>query len=222
MKLLTLSDRLWGLGMTTAVYGAVVPALLMLGAGLGKAPAHPGTLRTFDVALPQPEPEPEELSRRRPAARVHEHRQPSEASRSLPAPAPSASGGAVPPPPVAAPQPAEINIPARSTLPTPTPVPEPRAAKPATSMILNDYAVRLWSHIASRRPPGIRLEGTTTVIFDLTRTGELGNVSIAERSGNPMLDRLALRTVRGAAPFPAPPEALDDGQLRFTIPFSFR
>lgn len=218
MKLLTLSDRLWGLGMTTAVYGAVVPALLMLGAGLGKAPAHPGTLRTFDVAIPQPEPVSEELSRRRPADRVYEHRQPSEASRNLPAPAPSASPGAVPPPPVAAPQPAEINIPARSTLPPP--VPEPGPAKPA--MILNDYAVRLWSHIASHRPPGIRLEGTTTVIFDLTRTGELRNASIAERSGNPMLDRLALRTVRGAAPFPAPPEALDDGQLRFTIPFSFR
>ena len=217
MKLLTLSDRLWGLGMTTAVYGAVVPALLMLGAGIGKAPAHPGALRTFDVVLPQPEPE--EPSRRRSAVREPERQKPWGTSRFLPEPPASAPGARLVFPPVAPPAPAII-VPA--TITPPAPVPEIAPAKPAPSMILSDYAARLWSHIASRRPPGIRLEGTTTVTFGLTRAGELRNVSITGRSGNPMLDRLALRTVRGAAPFPAPPEALDDGQLRFTVPFSFR
>jgi protein TonB len=221
MKILTLTDRLWGLGMTTAVYGAVVPALLMLGAGVGKAPAHPGPLKTFDVALPQPvpEPQPEERSSRKPAAPMRERRQPYEAARALrerPASPSDTNASSA----IALPEPVEIVVPVKST--PPVRVAEPAPTKPAASMILNGYASRLWSHIASRRPRGMRLAGTTTVTFSLSRTGELGNLSITGKSGNPMLDNLALRTIRGAAPFPAPPEALDEGQLRFTIPFSFR
>jgi periplasmic protein TonB len=219
MKILTLTDRLWGLGMTTAVYGAVVPALLMLGAGVGKAPAHPGALKTFDVALPQPEPQPDKLAARRPAAPVRERQLPPEPARSpLPPPA-SASSVTMPSPSPVFPEPAAITAPPRITPPVPA---ELTPTKPAGSMILNGYASRLWSHIASRRPRGMRLAGTTTVTFSLSRAGELRNVSITGKSGNPMLDSLALRTIRGAAPFPAPPEALDEEQLTFTIPFSFR
>lgn len=219
MKLLTLTDRLWGLGMTTTVYGVVVPALLMLGAGIGKAPPHPGALKTFDVVLPQAHSErrPVPRERRDPPARTAVRQalppRPSEAVTvarfALPAAVPAPAPAALPAPP-----PAAVVVPQQ--------LPPPAPAKAGSATGLDAYAARLWLHVAARRPAGIRLEGTTTVAFSLSRSGLLRDVSLVARSGNPLLDRLALRTVRSAAPFPSPPEALTDTQLRFTVPFSFR
>lgn len=217
MKLLTLTDRLWGLGMTTAVYGAVVPALLMLGAGIGKAPPHPGALKTFDIVLPQAQPEREPVPRERrdPRTRTAVRRaQPLRLPEAVPV-ARFALPAAVPAPaPLPAPPPAAVVVSQQ--------LPPPASAKAGSATGLDAYAARLWLHVAARRPAGIRLEGTATVAFSLSRSSQLRDVSLVARSGNPLLDRLALRTVRNATPFPPPPEALTDTQLRFTVPFSFR
>ncbi|WP_231478104.1 energy transducer TonB family protein [Sphingomonas sp. UNC305MFCol5.2] len=220
MKLLTLTDRLWGLGMTTAVYGAIVPAMFLLSAGIGPAPARSGALKTFDVALPKPAPEraPRPAERKKSVESIMAADRPALPERPLP-PAPaanSASNRAVPEPttPAAAPP-----VPQPAT-PVAAPAAPGRSADSASAQRI--YAARLWAHIAARRPPGIRIEGTAIVAFAVTRSGTLENVSLGQSSGNPMLDRLATRIIRQAAPFPAPPAELTDEQLRFTIPFSFR
>lgn len=53
------------------------------------------------------------------------------------------------------------------------------------------------------------------------RSGEVHDAVIAQSSGNTMLDRIALRSVRLAAPMPAPPRDFADDALRFSLPFSF-
>ncbi|MCX8474779.1 MAG: energy transducer TonB [Sphingomonas sp.] len=214
MKLLTLSDRLWGLAMTTTVYGAMVPALLVLGAGTGRVPVRPDALKTFDVAFPQPEAESAPPHRPRAAPPAKRAFEPRPSDRPLPAP----EGGA--PEAVVAEVPAS---PAASSPMVAVPAAPLREQAPATAdnAILREYAARLWAHIAARRPPGIRLEGTTVIAFTVTRSGALEDALIAVPSGDPMLDRLAIRTVRRAAPLPLPPDGLADDRRRFTIPFSF-
>jgi protein TonB len=220
MKLLTVADRIAGIGMTGAVCAAVMPALLALGVSGGRvSDSSPSVLRTFNITLPQSRPDPEIPPQRaappEPGARAVAARP----VPSLPAPAPGPAAqpeypaaalplpvAALPPPPVARPAAESALVPAR----------------PANAAPPSDYAARLWSHIAARRPAGIRLEGTTIVAFTLSRNGRVTELAVAEASGNAMLDRLALRSVRQASPLPPPPDALRDDQLRFTIPFSFR
>lgn len=84
-----------------------------------------------------------------------------------------------------------------------------------------EYRQRLWTAIAAARPPGIHLAGEALVSFTLDPAGQLLSVEISRSSGNALLDKLALRCVRGAAPFPPPPPALSTQGLRFSIAFQF-
>jgi len=84
------------------------------------------------------------------------------------------------------------------------------------------YARLLWQHIAQRRPAGIGLAGSCMIGFRLDRQGRLLSAEIRRTSGNMLLDKLALRTVRQATPYPAPPAILAEEALYFSIPFSFR
>lgn len=84
------------------------------------------------------------------------------------------------------------------------------------------YAQRLWRHIAARRPSGTHIPGTAIVTFAMTSDGSLKALSLMRSSGNAMLDRLALRTVRSAAPFPVPPPELQGADMEFSLPFGFR
>jgi protein TonB len=86
---------------------------------------------------------------------------------------------------------------------------------------LEAYQRQLWARIVARKPSGIHLAGVATVRFSVRDDGALIDVELAASSGNAALDRLALRTVRNAAPFPAPPMGVERDQLDFTIPFSF-
>ena len=104
---------------------------------------------------------------------------------------------------------------------------EPAAIEAAPQQAPDDkvralYAQRLWRHIAARRPSGTHIPGTAIVTFTMTFDGSLKALSLARSSGNTMLDRLALRTVRAAAPFPVPPPELQGADMEFSLPFSFR
>jgi protein TonB len=94
--------------------------------------------------------------------------------------------------------------------------------KPPEDKIRALYAQRLWRHIAARRPSGTHIPGTAIVTFAMTSDGSLKALSLARSSGNAMLDRLALRTVRAAAPFPVPPPELQGADMAFSLPFGFR
>lgn len=107
--------------------------------------------------------------------------------------------------------------------------PSPEPSVPAPPKVTDDkktsalaaYQNRLWARIAARKPIGVHISGTAMVRFIIGRGGELVSAELAATSGNAALDRLALRTVRNASPFPAPPADVEGDRLTFTVPFSF-
>lgn len=104
------------------------------------------------------------------------------------------------------------------------PGPMPDATPPAPVdhvKLLDDYRRQLWAIIVAHRPPGIRLDGEVGIHFSIDPAGNLRSARIVQSSGDPMMDRLALDTVRRAGPFPGPP-ALDPAFLIFEIRFRFR
>lgn len=111
--------------------------------------------------------------------------------------------------------------PIASASPQPQQYVPPAPAPMASPSIVEAYQKTLWQWVAARRPQGIYLEGEATIAFTLDRTGRLVSASIAQSSGNKLLDRLALRTVRAAAPYPAPPTNLPEEALHFRLAFSF-
>lgn len=118
-----------------------------------------------------------------------------------------------------------IVLPARAQ-PSP-PMQAPRPSPPlvrsqqTADTAWNSYQLLLWRQVLARRPDGLHLSGEATLRFTLDMNGALIDADIARSSGNRMLDRLALRTLRNAAPFPTPPEEIRDRILTFTIRFQF-
>ena len=114
------------------------------------------------------------------------------------------------------PLPASMNV--AVSLPAPALAP---AAASTTGTVRAIYARRLWEWIAARRPAGLHLEGEALISFSIGPRGDLRGLSLDRSSGNAQLDRLALRTVRLAAPFPRPPESLDAEEFNFVLSFHF-
>lgn len=83
------------------------------------------------------------------------------------------------------------------------------------------YAAQLRHLILARRPPRTGGGGETVIAFRLDRSGALVESTVATGSGSVRLDRLALRMVRQAAPFPAPDPAIAGDRLLFTLPIRF-
>jgi protein TonB len=81
------------------------------------------------------------------------------------------------------------------------------------------YRGKVWSALA-RHKPNAGQRGSATVTFAIGAGGALRFVRVSQSSGNARLDRLALATVRNAAPFP-PPSALKDGAAAYTIRIDF-
>lgn len=94
------------------------------------------------------------------------------------------------------------------------------AALPVAASARDAYARQLWLHIAAHQTGGARLAGTALVSFTLDDQGALTALALAQSSGNAMLDRIALRSVRRAAPMPPPPAELG-AALNFTLPVRF-
>ena len=104
-----------------------------------------------------------------------------------------------------------------------TPAAAPAAAKappPTEDSALKAYQEQVWRMIMARRPPGARLTGGAMVGFHLMANGAPCDIEIVRTSGDPMLDRLALDTVKRAGPFPKPPAGVD-AATRFQIRFQF-
>ena len=84
--------------------------------------------------------------------------------------------------------------------------------------VLDPYAARVWSRIAAHRPRGVRGAGDVRIVFGLDRMGRVRFARIAASSGSPAFDRACLAAIRAAAPYPAPPTALDEAELVFEAP----
>lgn len=87
---------------------------------------------------------------------------------------------------------------------------------------LEIYRATLWRQIDAHRPRGVIMRGTAIVRFRLSPDGALIESAVSRTSGLIQLDKIALRSVRQAAPFPRAPATMADSQLTFEIPINFR
>ena len=144
--------------------------------------------------------------------------------------------------PVAAPRPASTPKPVIATVPAPQSIPSPAhqddgsaasvvSAPPpppagggsaASDDSLRQYGQVVWSRIVAHKPRGMRLPGTATVTFTIAVDGGVLSATVTASDGSPLLNEVALETVRAAAPFPLPPPGASPDQLIFAIPFHFR
>jgi protein TonB len=108
-----------------------------------------------------------------------------------------------------------------ATLSPQRPFPTPQADDESSAAEIDAYVRYLWGMIAARRPAGVHMEGAIGIAFRLDRDGNIVSAEVVNSSGDPMLDRLALKTVQRAAPFPSPPQAAGTAPS-FTIQFHFR
>jgi protein TonB len=117
----------------------------------------------------------------------------------------------------------------------PKPVPQPPApetrAPPKSDHIgqfsqagSNAYNALVFGHLQKfkRYPPAAGGKiGKVVVRFVLNRAGEVIDSALTKSSGNDVLDRAALETLRRASPFPRFPDAKPDTQDTYTAPISF-
>lgn len=107
-------------------------------------------------------------------------------------------------------------------LPQPSaPPPLPAVSAPEQADALGAYAQALRQRIMARLPAGLHRQGAATVAFSLDTAGRLTSAEVAQSSSDAQLDRMALRMVRAAAPFSAPPASVPEARLRFSIEVRF-
>ena len=97
---------------------------------------------------------------------------------------------------------------------------------PGDDPALSRYIARVRTRIERRKyyPASSRRmkeEGTVTVSFQLTPTGNLVTLSVDSSSGFPDLDDAALDAVRNASPYPPFPDALKATRLALRVPITF-
>ncbi|WP_084615566.1 energy transducer TonB [Solimonas flava] len=209
--------RLAGAGLTALLHLVVIAALLHAGPSPPPA-AAPGAVSVRllpAVAAPPPTARPEP----RPAAPVPRAAPRASAvkpaaSPAHPEPAPSAAASTAATPDLT--RSPSLRAPAAAEAATAADTQAVAAVDDAR--VAAAYVQALWTQIAAARPTGTALQGEALVGFTLDADGRLVALELLQSSGNGLLDRLALRTVRRAAPFPPPPAAAG---REFRIAFHF-
>lgn len=211
-------SRRWAAGFAAlacnmALFGAF--AAHFAGVDRVAAKDEGSALKLFAPAAPAPQaapaPEPPARAERRPVADG------AAAERIDPVPPAATLRAVAALAPVAAPM---VAAPAPMVAPPPV-APTVVEAASERDAAWAEYQRQVRARIAARRPTGLHMAGVATLRFTLDDAGRLATLDLAQGSGNAMLDRLALRTVRSASPFPPPPAGVGREKLVFTIGFSF-
>jgi TonB family protein len=187
------------------------------------APTPPPELPARSPSLPdlpsRTPPLPDRASVPRPAAtpRTGEKELPPMASAAAP-PAPS------PTPPAPTPSPVT------RTEPAPAPALGQRSGSAqgsgAVTLDVSDFPFA-WYLAAIHRKVTERWEGRAlqgrqpVVTFEISRDGQVSNVTVKDSSGNPYYDRTAMRAIAEAAPFPRLPDEFPGSMLRVHMGFNF-
>ena len=197
---------------SAAVHAAILAFALLAGERNGATEGAPFRL----VSLTMTQPSPAGITGK--AANTHA----TATRRTRPVDTPPAVASAVPAS-VAAPtaQSPLVAAPAPQIAPvvdtSPAHSPAPKATEPDRA----SYARLLWARINARKPTGQDLVGRTLVTFTLDGQGRLLTAGITQSSGQMLLDKLALRAVHAAAPFPPPPADSGEGSMAFTVELVF-
>ncbi len=78
------------------------------------------------------------------------------------------------------------------------------------------------SHIYPRSAIAREIEGRAKVSVTIDRTGKITGYEVLEPTGESQLDNVIPKMMEKMDPLPAPPDALPDGNLTFTIPIAWR
>ena len=95
------------------------------------------------------------------------------------------------------------------------PAQTPDASNPplrAYLAMVNRKVTERWVALHSRQP---------VVTFEIARDGEVSNVAVKDSSGNRYYDRLAMRTIIDAVPFPPLPDDFPGSVLGVHLGFNF-
>ncbi|MEC7764817.1 MAG: TonB family protein [Pseudomonadota bacterium] len=87
--------------------------------------------------------------------------------------------------------------------------------------LMSQWGGQIQGAIARRAPRGAG-RGTAIVRLTVAANGALAGVALAQSSGNPNIDRLALQAVRTAGRFSPAPAGLGSGPFSFTVPIQSR
>lgn len=79
------------------------------------------------------------------------------------------------------------------------------STREAGNAAASNYPGEVMRKLSRVRRPRFNARGATIVMFRVSASGSLMGLSVAQSSGSAKLDNAALRVVRLAAPFPAPP-----------------
>lgn len=213
---------------------AAEPAAMLIElAPLPAAPAAP--------AAPPPPPEPPRAVAPPPQPKVIEAPKPKLAlppppkpaakpqPRPQPRPEPRPQSRTEPPPPAqpTAAEPSSAPASSTSAANTASPAPSQATRSQGDPQARASWQSRLLAHLNryKRYPDDARRrnqEGVVKLRFVVDARGQVLSFELAERSGNPALDRATLQMIRRAQPLPAPPaELLHGGRLEVVAPFVY-
>lgn len=206
--------------------GAGVPAMT---AAPESAPAPPMTRAPrLQDPIKEAQAAPEEqaqVSRARPVPRLIAPAAPPEPVFQPPraAPAPKAAPKRSPPkkPAPAKPKPAAPAVPVVQRA-TGAGVGSGQVARGDAETLKAHWGALIRARIEARARGAEAGTGTVGLRLRITRAGGLAATSVARASGNPVLDRLALRAVKTAGHFPAAPAGLSGASFDFTLSIRFR
>lgn len=78
----------------------------------------------------------------------------------------------------------------------------------------SNYPGEVMRRLSRAGKPRVNARGTAVIAFSIAASGGIASVSLARSSGSATLDQAAVRLVRGAGPFPKPPQG---AMRRFSI-----
>jgi protein TonB len=89
-------------------------------------------------------------------------------------------------------------------------LPHTVGAPPSAALDASDYQKILFDHLQQYRQHVDGAEGTTQLLLTVRRDGKVLGIWVKSSSGQPILDRAAIETVRRAQPLPPIPAILPD------------
>ena len=241
---IVLAGHVWRTTQPKTYVVNLVPAIAAVGSPQGqRRPPEPAPPRVATPAPPAPTPAPA-LPEREPARVTERPSRPTDLPERPAAPRESVAlpDRSLPTRAPALPRPGEKELPrVASTTPSPAAsVPSARSAPPppplgqstgsptgagARTLSVSDFPYAWYIATIQRKleeqwngkaVPGRQPE----IVFEIDRGGQLRNPSIAKTSGNPLYDRIALRAVTDAAPFPPLPAEFPKPELSVGVDFT--
>lgn len=211
-----------GIAATATVHAVLLAVAALVFRVSDPQPGETAALRAVTFSLPAPPEAAGEPNAKRPPDEPGDRRI-APANVSKPTKVPQAAQATAPLPAAGRPT-AHSATRALPQLLAPSPLAEPAEARGASESepdLLAAYSQQLRERILERRPRGLRKEGTVIVAFSLDPAGRISGAELARSCGDVQLDRLALRMVRQASPFPPPSPEIPRSKLTFTIPIRF-